>query len=92
MQVTMMSRVVRKENCFAAPMGDEQVLLDVDTSNFIRFNPVASAIWDRLATPIGVDALCDGLRAEYAGDDSVIGAEVLAFLSDMIEQGLVRTA
>ncbi|MDQ0346149.1 PqqD family protein [Ancylobacter vacuolatus] len=89
MPLSTSSEVVRRHHPLEAAIGDTQVLLDVEQGLYFGLNAVASSIWQRLERPIRVDDLCRSLKADYAGDEARIQAEVLAFLAQLETQNLI---
>ncbi|HTS93211.1 MAG TPA: PqqD family peptide modification chaperone [Stellaceae bacterium] len=86
------SRVRRSEDQIAAPVDDEIIILSVERGSYFGLDDIGSDIWERLASPIRVDALCDALAAEYDADRATIERDVLALLDKLAAAGLVSTA
>jgi hypothetical protein len=90
--LSLASRVRRSEDQIAAPVDDEIIILSVERGSYFGLDDIGSDIWERLATPMRVDALCDALAAEYDADRATIERDVLALLDKLAAAGLVSTA
>ena len=86
------STVQRSEEQIAASVDDEIIILSVERGSYFGLDDIGSDIWERLANPIRVDALCDALAAEYDADRAMIERDVLALLGKLLAAGLVSAA
>ncbi|HMK67635.1 MAG TPA: PqqD family peptide modification chaperone [Stellaceae bacterium] len=86
------STVQRSEEQIAAAVDDEIIILSVERGSYFGLDDIGSDIWERLANPIRVDALCDALAAEYDANRAVIERDVLALLGKLVDAGLVSAA
>jgi hypothetical protein len=73
----------------AAPVDDELVVLSIERGSYYGLDGIGSEIWRRLATPIRVDALCDGLAQRYDADRATIEKDVMSLLERLVGEGLV---
>jgi hypothetical protein len=83
------SMVRRSEDQIAATVDDEVIILSVERGSYFGLDDIGSDIWERLASPIRVDALCDALAARYDADRAIIERDVLALLEKLVAAGLV---
>lgn len=83
-------QIHRNSELFGAPVHDHIVLLDSAKGEYYDLDPIAADIWERLAVPQTVASLRQQLVATYEGAPDLIGADMLAFVTDMIARGLVR--
>jgi hypothetical protein len=67
-------------------------MLDPDQGCYFGLDRGGSAIWDLLAAPRSVAELCDLLVARFAVGPDQCRSEVLFFLHELREAGLVETA
>ena len=79
----------RTDQVFTAPVDDTALVLNTETGLYHGLNPVASRIWDLLATPIEADELVALLVAEFDVTPSVCGVELDSFLAGLRERGLL---
>ena len=69
-----------RENVIAQHMGDEFVLLNTDTEDFISLNPVGSVIWESIATSGNIEDAYAAVTAAFDVPIDVITADVQSFL------------
>jgi hypothetical protein len=72
-----------------ADVGDELVLLDVQTGECFGFNEVAAAVWRSLTSPKSFADLRDDLLNEYDVSGEQCSAELRALLDELVEKGFV---
>ena len=70
----------------------EVVLLSIERGNYYRIDEVGSRVWALIETPRQVGALCDDLRTEFDVEPAECQADVLAFLNDLFNDGLIEVA
>lgn len=88
--LTAASIVVRRDDALSADVGGRTVLMSLEQGKYYDFDAIGSDIWERLASPTSVSALCAALSARYAGEPTVIQTDVLALLATLVEQGLIE--
>jgi hypothetical protein len=87
------TRLQRKDDRHLTnPVGDEIVLLNLDTGDYLGLNRVAAAIWRLLETPISLAELENTLMSDYETDIKTCQAETMAFLHRINELGLLVQA
>lgn len=84
---TMM--ISRQTTMIAADVGDEAVILDVQSGYFFQLNRTAAQIWTLLESPLSAGALCAKMAASHSVDPTVCHDDVIAFVADMRERGLI---
>lgn len=89
MPLTKDSVVQRSEGVVAAPVQQELVLMTVDRGEYFGVAGVAARIWERLERPVAVGELCRELGGLYDVGPEQCEREVLDFLEEAREQGLV---
>jgi hypothetical protein len=79
--ITLDSIVLRKENnLMGGEMGNETVLMDMNTGDYIGLNSVGTSIWKLVATPSKVADICAQLQEEYNVDAETCQVETLKYL------------
>ena len=85
------SRIVRCDQFVAADMDDDLVMMSLENSNYYSLDPIGKRIWAFLEEPLQVSELVDRLTAEFEVERPRCLADVLGFLNELAEAGLVRT-
>jgi hypothetical protein len=85
------STVKRKDaHTLSSQVADEIVMLDTKTGDYIGLNPIGSSIWEKIATPISVENLCNALLDEYDVTEQQCQEETLNFLKELNDSGLLE--
>jgi len=92
MAIETTTRVVRTEGIMTAPVDQEIVLLNMKGNNYISLDAIGRRIWELLESPVVVDDLCRQLGTEFEGPQEQICADVIPFLAELEQEGLVRVA
>lgn len=82
--------VSREPDLLEANVGDDVVLLSVEQGSYYALDPIAAAVWQRLAVPSSIDDLCTALTEQYDVTPERCEADVRAFLSELAAQHLLR--
>lgn len=90
MGVSLGDRVQANASILATEIGDEVVLLDVDSGSYFNFEAVAGDIWRRIVNPYDVGTLCDDLARDYDAPVDRIRTTTLAFLTTLTEKRLAH--
>ena len=78
----------RASNKVAAEMGDEAVILDIESGLYFQLTKSAARIWGLLDAPMTVAILCEKVEAAFEVDSATCRAEVVEFLELMRSKGL----
>lgn len=70
-------------------MGEETVLLDLASGIYFGLDPVGSRIWSLIESPRPISEIRDELLKEYEVDETTCENEVLRFLNQAAERGLI---
>jgi hypothetical protein len=90
MSIKLTDIVNRNDELVFAQMGDEVVMMSQDQGEYFGLNVVASAVWDLVETPRSVSELCEGLQGKFNVSPEQCQVEVLQFLEQMKENGLIE--
>lgn len=84
MDLTPDTRLMRAEERFLSnPVGDETLLLDLTSGDYVALNETAARIWDMLREPRTVRELTDALGDEFDVDPGQCLAETLGYLREI---------
>lgn len=83
-------KYVRNMQIETATMGDEVGMLNVETGKYFILDPIASDIWNALEKPMTMNHLVTHLMEIYEVDQETCYVETKFFLSELIENKLVK--
>lgn len=89
MSLSPQSCVSRRSDVLTSSVGEETVMLDVEKGFYYGLDPVATRIWDLLATPMRVADLCAQLVVEFEVTPEACRTDLAAFLESLRENGLI---
>jgi hypothetical protein len=67
----------------------EAVLLNLASERYFGLDDVGTRIWQHLLTHGRVDRVCREMLDEFDVDPDALGADVLRFVAELIEAGIV---
>jgi hypothetical protein len=83
----------RNGEIIAAPVGTEElVMLSVAAGRYYSLNPVGRRLWELLEQPRTVPELCAAISAEFEVDAQTCQADVVKFVTEMMDNGLLDAA
>jgi hypothetical protein len=87
---TMM--ISRHQTMIAADVGEEAVILDIQSGYFFQLNRTAARIWALLESPISAGELCARMAEAHSVDPAVCRGDVIEFIADMRDRELIAIA
>ncbi len=84
------SIVVASPKQVSCPLGDESAILSLKNSVYYGMNAVGTRVWALLKEPTSVGDVRDAIVEEYDVDAERCGADVLALLEQMKDEGLIE--
>lgn len=85
-----MERFIQNKTIVQSKIGEEVVMLDMESGFYFGLNSVASVIWSLLADEIGFEKLIDQLIAQFDVERSVCEADTKELLDQMLEKNIIR--
>lgn len=82
--------IKRTNKALASAIDDEVVMFDADAGKYYGLNSVAAKVWNMLEEPLKVGEICDKLTKEYDVEKEKCLDEVLGFLPELLEKGLIE--
>lgn len=82
--------VRRDDRHLTNPLGEETVLLDLQTGDYLGLDPVASTIWAQLKTPQTLVSILARLQEEYEVGEEECRRDTLEFLRRIDSLGLIQ--
>lgn len=85
------SVLTRNEQQFISnPVGDEVIILDLATGDYLGLNTVGAFIWSELQQPRTVSQIIDKLMATYDVDRETCTSQTVDYIGRMNQFGLIR--
>lgn len=75
-----------------AAIGEDVVALNVERGYCYSMEQVTATIWDLLAEPSDLEALCARLEKQYDVQHERCRSDVVRLLDEMVKEGLVKRA
>ncbi len=82
--------VVRSSEPVDAEVDGSVVMMSLERGKYYGLDAVATRIWQLLATPSTVTALCGALCEEFDVDPETCERDVLTFLERLAGEGLIE--
>ena len=73
-----------------ARVGDDLVILDLDSSMYYSLDPVGARVFELAQEPTSLRAIVDTIVAEFEVDEPTARTDVLALIDTLIAQKLVE--
>lgn len=91
MQMDMQSMISRNDaGHLSNPVGDEVIILNLETGDYLGLNAVGSAIWEALSHPQTVASLIGRLMTEFNVDEETCTRDTLEYLEKIGSLGLLQ--
>ena len=89
--ITLQSFCVRKDNGFlVSELGDDIVMMNTQSGNYLGLNIVSADIWKMMAHPITAEAIIDTLVNQYEIDRESCETQTLECLNKMLLLGMIQ--
>jgi hypothetical protein len=85
-----MERFIQNKAIVQSKIGDEVVMLDMDSGFYFGLNSVASVIWGLLAEEIGFEKLIDQLMVQFDVERALCEADTQELLDQLLEKNIIR--
>lgn len=90
MSIPFSSRVVPAPDVLFRMLGDEGVLVNLETGQYLGVNAVGARMWELLGTAASIDAMYAQLLREYEVAPDRLRGDVEAFVGQLVEHHLVQ--
>ena len=74
----------------SSQLGDDIVLMDSNTGDYIGMNAVGSDIWKLLDSPLSVDEVTSRVANMYEVDENYGKAKISGFLQRMLDNKIIQ--
>jgi hypothetical protein len=82
-------RFVAAPGCLATSLGEEAVVLDLESGVYFGLNPVAACVWSRISSPCSLRELVAAVEDEFETGGHDTEADVRRLLDTLVGHGLV---
>ena len=84
------SIVRKKEEIVTAKLGENAVMMSIDSGKYYGMNEIATAIWDNIEKPVSVEQLVHILTDQFCVTEDRCQTEVIAFLTKLNNENLIE--
>lgn len=88
--ISLESRVSQIEDIVVSDIDDEKVMMSIEKGQYYALDPVGSRVWEFIEKPVRVSELIDVLLLKYDVDRKTCERDVLKFLEDLQEDGILK--
>jgi hypothetical protein len=85
-----MNYYIQNKEVIQSRIGDEIVMLDVESGFYFGLNSIASVIWDMMKEKVDLDTLVVALMQKFDVDKSTCVSDTLELLGQMAEKKIIR--
>jgi len=85
-------QVVTSNDAVESRVGDETVLLHLERSVYFGLDAMGTRIWAGIRQGLVPRAICAQLAEEFDVDPEVVEADARRFLTELLENDLIRAA
>ncbi|HEV7588569.1 MAG TPA: PqqD family protein [Longimicrobium sp.] len=82
-------RYVAVPGCLATSLGNEVVVLNLESGVYYGLNPVSACVWSRISTPCSVDELVAAVEHEFDTAENDTRADVRRLLDTLGSHALL---
>jgi hypothetical protein len=86
----MKKKYIQNKKVIQSKIGDEVVMLDMDSGFYFGLNSVASIIWGKLEKEVSFDEIISDLLNEYNIDKLTCENETKIFLDQLLTKNIIK--
>ncbi len=90
--ISLDSTVRRSDSILVQNLDEDVVMANIDSGHYFGIDRSSKRIWELLDSPITVSEICRLLQQEYAVDADTCEQDVLAFVQELAQEGLIEPA
>jgi hypothetical protein len=83
-------KYIQNAEIIQSKIGEEVVMLDMDSGFYFGLNSVASIIWDMMENGISFEDLCDQLTEQFEVERTLCEADTQELLDQLLEKKIIR--
>ena len=89
MSISIAGIVTKRDDNLASSIGDETLMMRIDSGRYYSIDGSGKAIWDAIDGPTPVESIIHLLTTRYEVDREPCELQTLAFLADLVEHNLI---
>ena len=86
----MSIKYIQNKKVIQSKIGDEVVMLDMDSGFYFGLNSVASVIWGKLESAISLEEIIIELLEEYKIDQQTCENDTRLFFDQLLEKNIIK--
>ena len=91
MKITLETTISRNDqSLMGGEMGDETVLMNLNTGDYLGLNSVGSSIWRIIQQPITIADICTQLQNEYQIDTATCQSETIKYINILLAENMIK--
>lgn len=87
--MNLLSRVTIRQTVMARRVGEELVILDLDSGTYFGLDPVGAAIWRLMSEKRSLSEICDEMMNSYEVSRPEIEKDVVDLAQMLVAKGLI---
>lgn len=88
--ITLNTTLKRSDTILVQNLDEDVVMANIDSGHYFGIDRTGRRIWELLESPATVTEICAGISREYAVDAATCEQEVLAFVNELAQEGLIQ--
>mgnify|MGYP000047144887 CR=1 FL=1 len=88
-EITKETRLRPSTDTIAEEIDGELVILDLEADLYFSLNPVGESVWKAVKNGAELDGIVDHVLAEFEVERERAEKDVIAFLEDAVDRGLL---
>lgn len=89
-RITLQTVISQIEDIVTSDIDNEKVMMSIEKGQYFGLEPVGSRIWEMIEQPVSVTDLIDQLLTGFDVDRETCQRDVLAFLTELDEVGIIQ--
>jgi hypothetical protein len=86
----VVTKYIQNKKVIQSAIGEEVVMLDMDSGFYFGLNSVASIIWRKLEKEISFEEIISELLEDYNIDEVTCENETRIFLNQLLEKNIIK--
>ena len=82
--------VVAKPDQVSADLGDETIILNGQSGRYYGLEGIGITVWKLIQNPISIQAICDGILADYDVEPERCLEDVSSLMTELIDEDMVK--